>query len=57
MSKQEANSVYQDLNTKLIQCLARLEKAVDAGDRIAVELEDQEFVQILGEMRALLRLV
>jgi hypothetical protein len=56
MSRQEANSIYDELNTKLIECLKRLEAAVDAGDRMAVEQEDKLFVQIHGEMRALLRL-
>jgi len=55
MSKQEAQSKYNDLNAQAIQALKRMSAAVDRKDHAAVESEDIEIQRLLGEMLSTLR--
>jgi|GEM_PF-4771373 len=55
MSKQEASSKYDQLNSEAIAALKRMSAAVDRKDHAAVEFEDKEVQRLLAEMRATLR--
>jgi hypothetical protein len=55
MSKQEAQSKYDDLNKQTIAALKRMSDACDNRDHAAVEFEDKEVQRLLSERRAILR--
>jgi hypothetical protein len=57
MSKQEAASKYEELNSEMCRQMSRLSRAVDARDLVEVELADNALQDVLAEMRATLRLM
>jgi hypothetical protein len=57
MSREQAASKYEELNSEMCRQMSRLSRAVDARDLAEVELADKALQNVLAEMKATLRLI
>lgn len=57
MSKQEIQTAYEKKNTELIRAMGALAAAVDSRDAVAVDEADANVRKLIGELRAMLRII
>ena len=57
MSKSQMELNYEALNTEMVRAMGRLSAAVSDRDMNAVDVEDAEVKKLLGQMRAMLRVM
>jgi hypothetical protein len=57
MSKTKAEMMYEAKNTELIRAMGELAAAVDSRDPVAVDQADAKVRKLLGELRAMLRVI